>query len=147
MHKDHYENLFYVLSGEKVFTLCPPADAPFLYERQHKSGRFDSSSGSWKVRMDMDEKVQWIADLTKKDHREYLHEFPLLRYTHPIEVCVRSGELLYLPSLWFHHVTQSCETIGVNWWYDMHFDSPGWIYFHLLQQLRPFASEDRATDS
>jgi len=149
MHKDHYENLFYVLSGEKIFTLCPPADAPFLYERQHKSGRFDSSNGSWKVRLDKpNEEVQWIAaDVTKKDDREYLQKFPLLRYTHPIEVRVQAGELLYLPSLWFHRVTQSCETLGVNWWYDMRFDSPGWIYFHLLQQLRPLASEDGAPDS
>ena len=33
MHKDHYENLFYVLSGEKIFTLCPPADVVFLYPK------------------------------------------------------------------------------------------------------------------
>lgn len=42
MHKDPYENLFYVASGEKVFTLCPPSDAPYLYERDFLSGQFDS---------------------------------------------------------------------------------------------------------
>lgn len=34
MHKDHYENCFYVCCGEKIFTLCPPADAPFLYQKE-----------------------------------------------------------------------------------------------------------------
>ena len=40
MHKDHYENLFYVASGEKIFTICPPAESPFLYERPVPTGRF-----------------------------------------------------------------------------------------------------------
>lgn len=32
-HKDHYENLYVVVRGEKVFTLLPPSAAPFLHER------------------------------------------------------------------------------------------------------------------
>lgn len=169
MHKDHYENLFYVAAGEKVFTLCPPADAPFLYERPVPSGRFVSSEGvpvskngvggggstSWKVRPDCSNKperdeprhpqrVPWIAaDVTQLWNdgggagNQYLREFPLLRYAHPRTIRVRAGELLYLPALWFHRVTQSCETIGINYWYDMKFEGPSWCYFHLLQQLVP----------
>ena len=178
MHKDHYENLFYVLSGEKVFGLCPPSDAPFLYEREVLSGRFEVSSGngtghddekresqqqrSWSVVLDREEddcasgnqsssdattryaKVHWIAtdlfgarpDDTNRDDND--DDFPLSKHTHPITVTVRAGELLYLPSLWFHRVTQTRETIGINYWYDMNFESPLWCYFHLLQQLRPF---------
>ncbi|XP_051253975.1 bifunctional peptidase and (3S)-lysyl hydroxylase JMJD7 isoform X3 [Dicentrarchus labrax] len=30
MHKDHYENLFCVISGEKNFILLPPTDRPFI---------------------------------------------------------------------------------------------------------------------
>mmetsp|Transcript_512 Transcript_512/g.1228 ORF Transcript_512/g.1228 Transcript_512/m.1228 type:complete len:481 (-) Transcript_512:462-1904(-) len=170
MHKDHYENLFYVLSGEKIFGLCPPSDAPFLYEREVTAGQFrtskpcESSSSSrndnekgeetnrrWSVVLDREEddentsrysKVHWIAaDLFGKDDsnkKQIRHneEFPLSRYAHPITVRVRAGELLYLPSLWFHRVTQTCETIGINYWYDMNFESPMWCYFHFLQQLR-----------
>ncbi|VEU42455.1 unnamed protein product [Pseudo-nitzschia multistriata] len=84
MHKDHYENLFYVLSGEKVFGLCPPSDAPFLYEQEVLAGRFRSSEAStvegneeieepkrkWSVVLDKEaeaansnsySKVHWIA--------------------------------------------------------------------------------------
>ena len=164
MHKDHYENLFYVLSGEKVFGLCPPSDAPFLYEREILSGRFEVSSEckddvntdtnprKWSVVMDRVEedggspssdkqysKVHWIAtDLfgNHSDRSNHDHEFPLSKYAHPITVRVKAGELLYLPSLWFHRVTQTTETIGINYWYDMNFESPMWCYFHFLQQLR-----------
>ncbi|KAJ0063281.1 hypothetical protein NL108_015618, partial [Boleophthalmus pectinirostris] len=30
MHKDHYENLYCVISGEKHFLLLPPTDRPFI---------------------------------------------------------------------------------------------------------------------
>ena len=185
MHKDHYENLFYVLSGEKVFGLCPPSDAPFLYEKQVLSGRFEvSSKGSdddddddddgtkqqhlepttrnWSVALDREEettnpsssdnkkhsKVHWIAtDLfgNNSDRVDKGEEFPLSKYAHPITIKVRAGELLYLPSLWFHRVTQTRETIGINYWYDMNFESPMWCYFHLLQQVRP--SQEQSTNN
>jgi hypothetical protein len=154
IHKDHYENLFYVLSGEKIFSLCPPADAPFLYEKEVISGRFQvedkCETPCWNVVLDShgemeDEKetlatIHWIqADPFNKDHHNI--NFPMTKYTHPMpNVSVRAGELLYLPSLWFHRVTQTCETIGVNYWYDMTFESPLWCYFHFLQQLQPASS-------
>lgn len=144
MHKDHYENLFYVLSGEKVFTLCPPADAPFLYEQNCSSGCFQYSvTEGWTISSDVHQdgttlKIPWIsADVVEKEKSEVLDEFPLLTYTHPLEVHIRAGDLLYLPALWFHRVTQSCETVGINYWYDMKFDSPSWCYFHFLQSLIP----------
>lgn len=151
LHKDHYENLFYVASGQKIFTLCPPADAPFLYEQEYDSGQFcwDKHQQEWKVQLDGNpddseskrpSRVRWIAaDVTLKHDAEYLETFPLLQHTHPIEVKVNEGELLYLPALWFHRVTQTCETIGINYWYDMKFESPVWTFFHFLQQLQSAA--------
>lgn len=211
MHKDPYENLFYVASGEKVFTLCPPADARFLYEQDFHSGVFDSGAKNnqhvpsnsffpsqkpqWTVRTGYEDQkdddndnnnaddgivlnaltaaagvgttdpiretqpksplqqqveeeeanrpayVRWIeADVAalQDPHCEMAQhmQFPLLKYAHPIHnVTVRAGELLYLPSLWFHRVTQTRETIGINYWYNMNFNSPHWCYFQLLQQL------------
>lgn len=179
MHKDHYENLFYVLSGEKVFTLCPPADVAFLYEQEYDSGEFvvrrgDHGKGDdcdgrdgvhdnnykWMVQPNEGDKVRWISpDVqgllpSKKDAQKpnvsatgseksksiLLSMYPLLKYIHPIEVRVQAGEMLYLPSLWFHRVTQSCETVGINYWFDMHFDSPNWCYFHLLQEMRALST-------
>lgn len=143
MHKDHYENLFYVARGQKVFTVCPPADAPFLYERDFPAGQFVTNpDGHWQVQPLLGDdhqqpvSVKWIeADVTRRTDPDYLRKFPLLKYTHAMDIIVGEGDLLYLPALWFHRVTQTCETIGINFWYDMKFDSPHWIYFHLLQQL------------
>jgi peptidyl-lysine (3S)-dioxygenase / protease len=60
-------------------------------------------------------------------------------------VQVQAGELLYLPSLWFHRVTQTRETLGINYWYDMKFDSPLWCYFNLLQNAQACSSESDST--
>uniref|UniRef100_A0A7S2ENW1 JmjC domain-containing protein n=1 Tax=Ditylum brightwellii TaxID=49249 RepID=A0A7S2ENW1_9STRA len=195
MHKDHYENLFYVLSGEKVFTLCPPADAPFLYEGEFDSGAFsrchrydecednevENKEEGWGIAPDVDDddeeedntkvesgkseatkidrsfvKARWILpdvdnilisshhdckqdavrcdDIMKVNY--YRKNYPLLRHTHPIRISVKEGEMLYLPSLWFHRVTQTKETVGINYWYDMRFDSSHWCYFNFMQQLQ-----------
>jgi hypothetical protein len=157
MHKDHYENLFYVASGEKIFTVCPPADVPFLYEHvQYPQGTFQvSQNGNWHVQPmpseNKEERVRWIAPdvsyLLEEEggassayKEDLLEGYPLLKHAHPMEIRVQAGELLYLPALWFHQVTQSCETVGVNWWYDMRFDSPLWCYFSFLQQLQHHGS-------
>lgn len=36
MHRDHYENLFHVVRGRKIFTLFPPTEAYFLCEDEEE---------------------------------------------------------------------------------------------------------------
>ncbi len=148
-HKDHYENIYVVVAGEKHFTLLPPTDYPFLYEERFPPARFkQDTSGKWRV---YDEphatanKVPWIAvdpdapDLTK---------YPLFAHCKPYKVTVKAGECLYLPSLWYHQVIcgrlllfdrfvelffflfQVSQTpdaegrcIAINYWYDMRYDA------------------------
>jgi len=153
MHMDHYENMFYVASGEKLFTLCPPSDVAFLHWKKVQAGTFSKAKGNWQVIPDKDNHgkpsmINWI----QPDLHEYLQccggktecepneasfcerHFPLLSLTHPMEIKVKAGEMLYLPPLWFHRVTQSCETVGINYWYDMKFDTK-WCYFQMLQRM------------
>jgi hypothetical protein len=162
MHMDHYENMFYVASGEKIFTLCPPADVPFLHWKRVPSGSFAKQGVQWNVIPDKDENsdapsmIHWI----EPDVHEYLHccgrrnvdgggvhdkddnepvsycscKYPSLSLAHPVEIKVKAGEMLYLPPLWFHRVTQTCETVGINYWYDMKFDAK-WCYFQMLQRI------------
>jgi jumonji domain-containing protein 7 len=160
-HKDCYENLIYVLSGTKVFYLCPPADAVVLKQKEYLSASFVChDDGTWKVQMDddvnasnddnsqttMPQKARWIgADPTRQDHMD---ANPFLSQCHVIEVHVHAGEMLYLPSLWFHKVTQTCETIAVNYWYDMTFDAK-WCYFEFLEGLQvvgPNGESDESDD-
>ena len=72
----------------------------------------------------------WILDLSKAAAAAPL------QYLHPISVHVEAGDIFHLPSLWFHAVTQTCETVGINWWFDMYFDSPLYCYFQLLESCK-----------
>lgn len=163
MHKDHYENLFYVASGTKVFVLCPPCDAPFLdshhieyptatFEHAKNSqgqpqwGILDSSSSSSSSPSSSSRNTtRWIHPNVSKllpitdsneERTRLLTAFPHLKNVHPVEITVSEGELLYVPALWFHRVTQTEETIGINYWYDMRFDHPLWCYFQLMEQIQ-----------
>ena len=150
MHKDHYENLFYVCSGQKEFILIPPADILFMHEGEFESGKFSPcenesgglSNASWTVEPERNNEdglmTKWIEpDIKRHMDGEYTqNQFPLLFKTHPIKVVVSQGEMLYIPSLWLHQVTQTCETVGVNFWYDMKFDSSHWCYFNFLQKMK-----------
>lgn len=149
-HKDPYENLFHVLHGTKVFALIPPACAPLLNERPVPSGRFawrrddddadENSTRDWRVVIDDDDDattVPWITvDPLRSDDDAGLYDIPVRH------VRVNAGDTLYLPALWFHRVTQRGDdrdddvTIGLNYWYDMTFESPLWVYFSFMQQLR-----------
>lgn len=133
MHKDHYENLYCVISGEKHFILIPPSDRPFIpYELYQPATFCQRRDGTFEV---VDEegadKVPWIPlDPLNPD----LERYPDYRLARPLTCTVRAGEMLYLPSLWFHHVRQSHGCIAVNFWYDMEFDIK-YNYFQLVESL------------
>ncbi|ESO07337.1 hypothetical protein HELRODRAFT_170668 [Helobdella robusta] len=63
-----------------------------------------------------------------------LDRYPNYARTRPLEVKVQRGDMLYLPSLWFHHVRQSHGCIAVNYWYDMSYDIK-YNYFKLVESL------------
>jgi peptidyl-lysine (3S)-dioxygenase / protease len=155
MHKDHYENLYCVSSGEKVFTLCPPGDALFLKDIKLSSAQFyyDDSQKCWHVRRNMNENVIWmesnvemLLNSNDEDQAEYIGKNPLLQHVHPMKVTLSAGDMFYLPALWYHRVTQSEETVAVNYWYDFNFLSPSWIYFNMLQQVNPDGNEFEGDD-
>jgi oxalate decarboxylase/phosphoglucose isomerase-like protein (cupin superfamily) len=55
----------------------------------------------------------------------------------PIFVAVEAGDVLYLPSLWFHCVAQEGDDAGkaiaVNYWYDMKYDVK-YAYYNFMRQ-------------
>mmetsp|Transcript_11052 Transcript_11052/g.23699 ORF Transcript_11052/g.23699 Transcript_11052/m.23699 type:complete len:398 (-) Transcript_11052:325-1518(-) len=128
LHKDHYENIYCVLSGAKQFTLLPPCDAVFLREKRWKQGtyRFDRASRRWTVDVDEgDDEVPWVE--------EEVEEVEEAVGGRLIKVVVGRGEALYLPALWFHHVTHVEPTIAVNFWYDMDFNAPLYVLSKFLR--------------
>ncbi len=53
---------------------------------------------------------------------------------------VHAGEMLYLPSLWFHHVQQTHGCIAVNYWYDMEYDIR-YNYYKFIETLNQSANK------
>lgn len=56
-------------------------------------------------------------------------------YLKPLKVSLEPGELLYLPSLWFHKVEQDSPiTVACNFWYDMQYDIK-WNYYQFMANV------------
>jgi len=137
LHKDHYENLYGVISGEKHFILYPPTDHHFLHEAWFRTATYqrDRKGNLELVPISDQEPIPWLpVDPLHPDYDKY----PRFKNAKPIKVTVKAGEMLYLPSLYYHHVTQSADgegkCVAVNYWYDMDFDIK-FAYFQFLKAL------------
>ncbi|KAK3133661.1 hypothetical protein QOZ80_6AG0539440 [Eleusine coracana subsp. coracana] len=166
-HKDHYDNIYAVVSGEKHFFLLPPTEHHRLYIRDYPAASYVPAQAEQeaegeeqqltRLKLQIEEPqrmVPWSSvDPYPASLEEEAASFPLyFDGPPPIRCTVRAGEMLYLPSMWFHHVSQSPGpnglTIAVNYWYDMQFDIK-YAYFNFLSSLeidhgssnKPHASE------
>ncbi|XP_008217295.2 bifunctional peptidase and (3S)-lysyl hydroxylase Jmjd7 [Nasonia vitripennis] len=155
MHKDPYENIYCVISGEKEFILHPPTDLPWIPYKNYPCAIYkEVEPGKWitkpinssviftqtnesgksqsDARTENDtDTLSWIAvDPLSPDYKKY----PRYKKANRISVKVSKGDILYLPSLWFHHVKQSHACIAVNYWYDMEYDIK-YAYYKTLETL------------
>lgn len=150
MHKDPYENIYAVIRGEKHFTLAPPTILPFSGRGTYKNCKWncsadykqwwledivgDSQEDTQDNEASQGEDTVWSShnpDLSEDYYRHFApEEIPIFH------VILKPGEVLYLPALWFHQVTQFASSemvasdkpndedyvIAVNFWFDMEFD-------------------------
>ncbi|XP_012267185.2 bifunctional peptidase and (3S)-lysyl hydroxylase Jmjd7 [Athalia rosae] len=151
MHKDPYENIYCVISGEKEFLLHPPTDLPWIPYKNYPSANYrEVQPGRWLIEPIgtvlptnkeivedgsdcplQSNVVPWVSiDPLNPDYARY----PGYKNVTTLRVTVRKGDLLYLPSLWFHHVRQSHACIALNYWYDMEYDIK-YAYFKALKVL------------
>lgn len=186
IHKDHFENMYVVIQGEKTFTLYPPTDVAFLPpEKEYPTLRYFVSNDDFRsispssvscnsnaednssrriesehtmaatgtTRMPVTElqlkltahdcpsdKLRWCyfdpeVDVTTANNNNSSyndnnssssndeHRFhDLIDLAHPIRCTVTAGQVLYIPAMWYHRVSQNCLTVSVNYWYDQKFD-------------------------
>ena len=53
LHKDHYENIYCVVRGEKTFTLLPPTDQPYIPYKEVPVGQYiRQTDGGWSINQD-----------------------------------------------------------------------------------------------
>ena len=123
------------MAGTKISDLHPPTDEVFLRKKPfHKAMyRFDGSSECRRWRIETHPKwemVEWIDLLHGKESGLNVDK------CHRLEVVVNEGEMLYLPSQWFHQVSQRVDRCGrviaVNLWYDMNYD----MKWNLMKYLK-----------
>eukprot|EP00041_Stephanoeca_diplocostata_P005998 m.72897 g.72897 ORF g.72897 m.72897 type:complete len:811 (-) comp16115_c0_seq15:1474-3906(-) len=98
-HYDGGRNFVAMLRGAKRYVLLPPSECEllYLYPKGHPEGRH--AKGDW-AHLDLD-------------------TYPKLRNAKATEVVVRAGEVLYIPSYWFHYiistgVSAQCNTRSGN---------------------------------
>ena len=172
-HRDPYENLYLVLRGSKTFTLYAPVEELCLHAKMVRTGRLvqDEMTGEEEsgFRIELDEptslspdgnygsptnqgseprwqenRIPWIP-ISPLLSRSYLNKaFPYYQYARPETITVEAGQILYLPSGWFHHVTQQCGTwddgnsapcIAVNYWFDMDYEGEKFVMRQMVSRL------------
>jgi len=140
LHKDFYENFYCVIDGEKTFTLLPPGDIAFMNEKEYKTKSYkykkdnNDVDNNYRIKKDdiiisetSNNKVSWIA----KDPNNNSSFF---KDCHPYQITLKKGETLYLPAMWYHRVSQTVDTIAVNFWYEQRFDHR-YIQYQLARKV------------
>ena len=130
VHADLFDNLYVVVRGEKHFALLPPQEGHALRRQRVRAATYVATAGEaaaafdLELRVDSPEvRVHWSdVDLESEMASELLR---------PLHAVVRPGELLVLPALWWHAVSQRatpgdlseggdgcCATVAINYWYE-----------------------------
>jgi jumonji domain-containing protein 7 len=128
VHADLFDNLYVVVRGEKCFTLLPPQEGQLLRREPVRAATYvpvpnsrgKSPSVGLELQVDDDAEavVYWATVALDSEDAAPLQ---------PMRAVLGPGELLVLPSLWWHHVSQRARsddggrcsaTVAVNYWYD-----------------------------
>lgn len=162
LHRDPYENLYLVLKGTKVFTLYPPVDEITLPTALVRTGKyvFDPTNGAFSVTLDEADtagseeppRIPWISVDPSVPREELVVKYPMYAHSSPRTVEVTEGQVLYLPSGWYHHVVQRCGVwdedsseapcIAVNYWYDMEYEGEKYVMRQLIGRLKGMLEEE-----
>lgn len=111
---DHYENVYCMVRGWKVFTLLPPSDVYRMHLRHYHAAKYTCIDGELHPVIHQPlQHVSWspinpnpaTAEERLQAARDYPHFFDS-SLPKPIRVVLGPGETLYLPAMWYHHVAQ-----------------------------------------
>lgn len=96
MHTDDKHNIFTQVVGQKLVILANPDENENLYTHDG------------------------ILSNTSQVDPENLNydSFPLTKNVKFMRIIVNSGEMLFIPKLWFHYVRALTNSISVSFWFD-----------------------------
>ncbi|GIZ46742.1 hypothetical protein CKM354_000985500 [Cercospora kikuchii] len=139
LHKDNYENVYVQVRGEKHFVLLPPIEMPCVNEVPIQFARYqptgdDQSTLEPQAYEDSELVPTPIWDPDEPDARASLYS----KSSKPMRVTLYEGDMMYLPAMWYHKVSQSSGEEGyscsVNYWYDMDFSGSFWAQNNYLRE-------------
>lgn len=120
LHKDNYENLYCQISGRKKFVLISPLEVACVEEQTLPAATYHpDGQGGFKVVLD--EPKSEVQCWPTVDPDEPLGKAGVWwRHCRPLRVTLEPGDMLYLPAMWYHKVSQECGEEGiccaVNYW-------------------------------
>jgi len=139
LHKDNYENIYVQVLGRKHFVLLPPVEAGCVNEKsvlaatytpKREDGLSSSALEKGALVTKVDEPEEYVPFATWDPDQPAANTTPYSQYSQPLRVTLEEGDMLYLPALWYHKVSQSCNEEGiccaVNYWYDLDFSGGFW---------------------
>lgn len=144
LHKDNYENIYVQVRGKKHFVLLPPVEMPCTNEQLLPGARYRPNGVTGPIRpedlaFDVNDDgsmlpvATWDPDKPSERTSKYSH------LSTPLRVSLDEGDLLYLPAMWYHKVSQSSGKEGfacaVNYWYDMEFSGSFWTANNFMRDV------------
>ena len=97
LHHDFPENLFAQVRGRKRFFLIHPDESSLVYPHPLFSQLPQAGA----------------VDAANPDYRR----FPRFGEAHPVTVDLGPGDLLFIPSRWWHQVHTLEMSVCINWWW------------------------------
>ena len=121
MHKDNYENIYVQIRGQKHFLLLPPIAAACVQERSLPLARY--SGGDEALHPKLQEPPQCVpVPLLDPDDKNHMSGI-LTSLLKPMSVTLNEGDMMYLPAMWYHKVSQSSGnenfSCSINYWFGM----------------------------
>lgn len=102
LHYDFSHNFFLQVSGKKELVLFSPEDSEYLYPSDKEGFQHMSEIALHSVDKD---------------------RFPLYDKAQPIRLTVEAGDMVYIPSYWWHNLLTVELSLSVNYWW-VTFDIP-----------------------
>ncbi|KAK9366957.1 cupin-like domain-containing protein [Lipomyces kononenkoae] len=146
LHKDPYENLHVQILGQKVFKLVSPAEHICVKESMLKKATYQKSSAGFNLIAEGERQPWPTVDPDEIDSSDQWQS-----RVRVLEVTLNPGDMLYLPALWYHKVSQVSDTEGlccsVNYWYDMDFTGPLWPFANFVRGVTNLLTGDEHNDN
>jgi peptidyl-lysine (3S)-dioxygenase / protease len=129
MHRDNYENIYVQVLGQKHFVLLPPLCQPCVNEQPLAQYNYTRSGSGLtlvpeeqnETRQDGGEGDNTVPFAVWDPDAPGANTTPYSSLAEPMRVTLNPGDMLYLPAMWYHKVSQSASDEGicvaVNYWY------------------------------